>query len=395
MSGLPRETYLPAPVGDTAQWLNVHYLDRSGTREEILRVSSASDTYVDWERRISHDNGRTFSPSTVIPDVVQRLPDGGLVTYPGGSDIDPVSGIRYERCMRRFWPGMEPFTFVWKDHQHPFTDHCFTIEHHPDGTSREVSLQFEDGPDWNPADPFSPGYLAANQAYFGNGLAFATDGTAFLPLICKRQVSADRHESGLVLMRRDPTDATWHASNCVHLRQTQSSRGLLEPDVAVLADGRILIICRGSNTDTTPGRKWVTTSDDGGQTLAPVTELGFDDGSDFYSPSSIHRLQRSRRNGRLYWIANITPEPPDGNGPRYPLFIAEIDETKVAVRLSSLVLIDDRRKDESDRVQLSNFSILEDIESDRFEVYITRIYSDPELCWHAGVDRYLFEPPVR
>ncbi|MBT6144799.1 MAG: hypothetical protein HOH74_05180, partial [Gemmatimonadetes bacterium] len=46
MSGLPREIYLPAPDGDTAQWMNVHYMDRDGTREEVLRLSSASDTYV-------------------------------------------------------------------------------------------------------------------------------------------------------------------------------------------------------------------------------------------------------------------------------------------------------------------------------------------------------------
>ena len=394
MSGLPREIYLPAPDGDTAQWMNVHYMDRDGTREEVLRLSSASDTYVDWERRISTDNGRNFGPTTGIPDVVQRLPGGGLVTYPGGCDVDPVTGIRYELRMRRFWPGMEPFTFVWENHQHPFTDHCYVVEHHPDGTSREIFLRFEDGPDWNPDDPFAPDFAAANQAYFGNGFAFTPDGSVYLPLVCHRTAGPDGHEAGVVLMRRRPEDATWGPSNCVHLQSLQSSRGLLEPDVAACKDGRLLVICRGSSTDVTPGHKWVTTSDDGGRTLAPVRELTWDDGTSFYSPSSIHRLQRSRRNGRLYWCANITEAAPDANGPRYPLYLAEIDEERIAVRRSSLVLVDDRREEDSKYLQLSNFSLLEDIETDRFEIYITRIGSNADQRWHAGVDRYVFEPPA-
>ncbi|MFQ6006887.1 MAG: GNAT family N-acetyltransferase, partial [Woeseia sp.] len=46
--------------------------------------------------------------------------------------------------------------------------------------------------------------------------------------------------------------------------------------------------------------------------------------------------------GKLYWMANIVAEPPSGNGPRFPLYIAEIDESATAVVRDSLVLVDDR-----------------------------------------------------
>ncbi len=180
----------------------------------------------------------------------------------------------------------------------------------------------------------------------------------------------------------------------MHVRADQSSRGLLEPDAAVLGDGRILVIARGSNTETTAGRKWVTLSTDSGQTLEPVRELTFDDGTSFYSPSSIHRLLRSSRNGRLYWLANICDEPPDGNGPRHPLWLAEIDEERAAVRRDSLVLVDHREPGDGEGVQLSNFTFLEDQETGRFEIYLTRIGEDTEHFWKGAVYRYLFEPPA-
>ena len=392
---LERELYLPAAGPDAARWCAVHYLDAGGTREEILRVSSASDTYLDWEARRSADNGRTWSHPEPIPGVVQRLPGGGLVTYPGGCDVDPHSGIRYTGRMRRLWPGNEPFTFVWKDHAHPCTDHCFVVEHHPDGSVVERLLRFEDGPDWDVDNPFEPAFAACNQAYFGNGFAFGVDGSVYLPLVCRvAEPGPGMDPAGLVLMRRDPASGDWAPSNRIHIGAEVSSRGLLEPDVAVCADGLLLIIARGSSTETTAGRKWFTVSRDGGRTLEPIAELRYDDGSRFYSPSSIHRLQRSSRNGRLYWLANIVEAPPQANGPRYPLDLAVIDEDQPAVRRDSLVRVDERGPDDGERLQLSNFALLEDHETGRLEIFLTRIGQDPEHFWHGPVYRYLYDPPA-
>ena len=105
-----------------------------------------------------------------------------------------------------------------------------------------------------------------------------------------------------------------------------------------------------------------------------------------------HHFVRSRRNGRLYWIANIVPEPPQNNGPRYPLCIGEIDEDKVAVRKDSLMVIDDRRPDEPEGLQLSSFSVLENREMLDIEIMLTRLGEVPGHFWQGAVYRYTFSP---
>ncbi|MFH1569923.1 MAG: hypothetical protein ABIL09_18160, partial [Gemmatimonadota bacterium] len=133
---------------------------------------------------------------------------------------------------------------------------------------------------------------------------------------------------------------------------------------------------------------------DGGRALEPVRPFTYDDGEPFFSPSSIHTFQRSSRNGRLYWLANIVAGPPAGNGPRFPLYLAEIDEELAAVRRASLILVDDRSGEDSERLQLSNFSLLEDRATGDFEIYLTRIGQSAEHFWGAGVYRYTFSPPA-
>ncbi len=195
-------------------------------------------------------------------------------------------------------------------------------------------------------------------------------------------------------MRRDPAAGVWQASNIEYLGPERSSSGVLEPEVAVLRDGRLLTIVRGSNTATTPGRKWFSVSEDGGRRISPLQELRYDDGSRFYSPSSLHRFIRSARNGTLYWMANITPEPPDGNSPRYLLYIAEIDEDRLAVRRDSLLLVDDRATNEPAELQISNFNVLEDRETLDIEIYLTRIGEVAEHFWQGSVYRYTFSSPA-
>ena len=108
-------------------------------------------------------------------------------------------------------------------------------------------------------------------------------------------------------------------------------------------------------------------------TLSPVAELKYDDGSSFYSPESFHRMIRSRRTGKLYWIGNITAEPPDHSSPRYPLVIAEVDETTEIPSLlkSTVSVIDTRQPDQQEAIQFTNFSLLEDRETEHLQLYMT------------------------
>ena len=386
---LKREPHLPAAGTDTAQWCTVSYIDGALTRREILRASGASDTYLDWQTRFSKDNGRTWSPPSPLANVVDQQPGGGVVTFSGGAYYEPRLGILYEPLMRRLWAGLPAFTFDWQNGRHPFTDHSFVNEN-----GQERLLRYERGPDYDPENPFASAFAGANRAYFGVGMAFAEDGTAWYPLVC-RPGNRGHAEGGVVLMRRDASTGEWAASNPVFLAPERSSRGLLEPDVALLRDGRLLVVMRGSSTAIVSGHKWFTVSTDGGRTLSPVEMLCYEDGTAFYSPSSIHSFIRSTRNGRLYWLANIVPtlENSRGNGQRYPLFIAEIDEDELAVRRESLVLVDTRREGDSEGLQLSNFSVIENRESLDIEIYLTCIGANRDHYWQAGVDKYIFAPP--
>ncbi len=386
---LPRELYLPAAGEDKAQWCSVICMDDSGSREEIHRTSGESDAYHDFLRRTSTDNGRTWTDLAVMDGVTIQLPDGGIVTYPGGHHTDPTLGISYEKRMRRIWPGMEIYTFNWGGRGRPFNDHTFVVEN----DRVENLMRYEDGPEFDPDNPFDPKFCRTNRAYMGVGMTFGPDGSAYYPMVCHTDPGPDSFTTGgLVLMRRDPKSGNWQPSNRQYLTPEQSSRGVLEPDVAVLEDGALLVVTRGSDTETTPGRKWFSVSTDGGRTLSPIQEFRYDDGSLFYSPSSIHYFLRSSRNGKLYWFANITEAPPSGNGPRYPLYVAEIDEDAVAVKKDSLVLVDDRGPEEPEALQLSNFSVIENSETRDIEIYITRIGENPDHFWQGPVYRYVYSP---
>ena len=391
---LPRELYIPPAGPNICQMCAVSYIDGGLSRQEIwsTETEGGSDAPRDHKRRVSRDNGRAWSEFESIESSVNRqLPGGGIVSSVGGGRYDRRLRILYQVGFRRIWPGMELYTYSWSDHEHPFNDHTSIVE---DGATEKL-LKYEEGPDFDADNPFDPAFCTANRAYPGNGMAFADDGTAYYPVVCYRPGREyGFNRGGVRLMRRDPLSGEWSPSTPQYVSPDVSSRGMLEPDVALLRNGNLLVVCRGSDTPTTPGRKWTTMSTDDGRTLCPIEEFCYSDGSRFYSPSSIHSFFRSSKNGVLYWMANIAADPPKGNSPRHPLYIAEIDEEQAAPIEDSLVLVDERREGEPDAVQLSNWSLLENRETLDIEIYLSRIGENPDRFWESGVYKYTFTPPA-
>ena len=392
--------YLASAGEDNALWIGVSYIDADLTRQEIHSTSSAADAYLNFQRRVSQDNGKTWGPFEPLERVTLQLPEGGMVTYPGENTFDPVLDILYQISMRRLWPGGEMYTFDWKTREHPFNDHTFVTEN---GRKRE--LKYQPGPDFDPENPLDSTYCLTNRAYLGQRVVVDKDGTAYFPMVCYRSGEENViNKGGVILMRRDPVTGEWTPSNQRYISPNISSRGLDEPDVTILTNGNLLIVCRGSNEkglspttypDSLEGRKWYLLSTDGGRTLSPAQEFTYDDGSRFYSPSSIHMFIRSSKNGKLYWIANIVEDVPEGNTPRYPIYIAEIDEEIPAVKKNSLVIIDDRKENEPEELQLSNFSILENRETLDIEIYITKIGQIADHFYQGAVYRYHVTVPAR
>jgi hypothetical protein len=153
---------------------------------------------------------------------------------------------------------------------------------------------------------------------------------------------------------------------------------------------------RGSNVGQDslecPGRKWISISSDGGMTWSEISDLRFDTGEQFYSPATFARTLRSTATGKLYCFLNINPSPSVGNGPRYPLQVAEINEENISLKKETLTVIDDRHPElDSSQLQLSNFGLLEDRESHTVELTLTRIGERggrPKI-WDADTYRYL------
>src|SRR5262249_54412976 len=137
---------------------------------------------------------------------------------------------------------------------------------------------------------------------------------------------------------------TWRAAEPVKGDPQRCSRGMDEPTLARLADGRLLMLLRGSNAGkpSLPGYRWMSWSSDGGwhwSTPEPWTYTG---GQPFFSPSACSQLLR-HSNGRLYWIGHITPANPRGNRPRYPVVLGALDETSGLLIRDTVIPIDDRQ----------------------------------------------------
>jgi hypothetical protein len=374
-------------------------------RRERMTWQKASDTPYRLRQRWSSDNGRTWTAWEAYDDPVTHLPGGQRIHWACGPSVyDPLSNKTVAVWLRQTQPG-----------DGRVKNHCFIRLSQDSGYtwSDPQLLKYEDGDDFDPADPLNPRFLEHNHAYFPQNIGIRNDGALVViaaganipesvPLnqINPHNVSAylapaDSRNLGAVSFigiwghRQGAYD--WTAGKVIWMPRHLSSRGLMEPSVAQLRDGRLLTVFRASNQNTTnfdDGHKWYAISTDGGATLAAPAEWKYDDGTRFYSPSSYHQLIRHSRTGKLYWLGNICTSPTRGNAPRYPLVIAEVDEVKVALRKHAVTLIDDRQADDGPRLQLSNFALLENRHTHQFEIYLTRLGEDPANLWSANAYKY-------
>ncbi len=373
---------------------------------ELHSVSSESDFSNGRWLRESPDNGRSWSePVNVYEDGFERFPGGDeILRHSFEPDIyDPASGNLVTCGMLRYFIGghEEAYRRLWNEAGDDVRDHCYLIYRRPDGTTGCQLAAYEK--DISPEDEkrYSKEYLDHNLAYFSH-IHHAKNGDLLFPLaadvrVCCRMLGIPVEEiapscpqilRGVLLVR-----ARWNAgtgryelsySRPVVISDRLSSRGVCEPCVTQLESGRILIVFRGSNWYSekwnmriepgTPGFKWYTFSDDGGLTFSPAMPWHFDTREVIYSSATISDFFRSSKTGKTYWIGNITdPEKTDGNFPRYPLVIAEVDEKWGTLKKDTLTVIDTRRDGESDKLQLSNFTLLENRETLELELRLTKL----------------------
>jgi hypothetical protein len=187
---------------------------------------------------------------------------------------------------------------------------------------------------------------------------------------------------------------TWETSRPVKGDPRRSTRGMIEPTVAELPDGRLLCVMRGSNGGTKdpefkiPSYRWCSVSADGGYHWTKPAPWTYDDGEPFFSPSSMSQLLR-HSSGRCFWLGNLSEQNCQGNDPRYPLVIGEVEAKTLRLIKRTLLVVDTKRPDEAG-VNLSHWWAYEDrathdiiITGARYKVgYV----GETPWLWRVGVD---------
>ncbi len=362
---------------------------RSTGREIILqyqvqRMSDVSDeNYYIW----SEDNGRTWSKPVQIyskSDTSKFKP----ITLPSGDYIEgAVNPFTKERIL--FKVDRVKSDNVDSDIPEMFwqqTSMLYALSTDDGRSHGPFRPMIKPGKDYSEMHPFDGLYLGQNQVYGIHVPLFPDPQTVLVPLDTSvlgedgkiyNPCNCHSFDQTVVLIgRREGNGYVWDAGRPFLANpHTQSTRGFCEPTLAQLDDGSILMVLRGSN-DTkpdVPSYKWFTISRDRGKTWSAIEPWTYDDGAAFFSPSSIGHLVR-HSNGRLFWFGNIIPKNGQGNSPRYPLVVGEVDRKTGKLICSSVTTVADRAADQSDRLQLSNFGVYEDRETRQFVLDVTHFY---------------------
>jgi len=167
--------------------------------------------------------------------------------------------------------------------------------------------------------------------------------------------------------RADGSAVDWDMGRPMALPRKYSNDGADEPSIDVLPDGRLLMVIRARVCDPkltpTPGLKYYSLSSDDGRTWSEGEPLLYDDGAMPYSPACLANVFRSRKNGRLYLITNLNPEPGNNCDPRTTLQIAEIDPKSLRIIQCTVTPIETRSGDQPPNIRFSNFRWYEDRET--------------------------------
>jgi hypothetical protein len=91
-------------------------------------------------------------------------------------------------------------------------------------------------------------------------------------------------------------------------------------------------------------------------------------------------------------MGNISRANSNGNAPRYPLVLAEVDRRTGLLIRNTVTVIDDRKPGESETLTLSNFCVREDRGTADLLLHMTRLFAKPadarKQDWNADALLY-------
>lgn len=397
--GVKKRLLIPpiSPEGAVFLTRTLYTEPQGGGLLQVFGDLTASDTFGEYFARRSADHGATWSePSPVF--LPERLPEGTVRLGESALLRDDALHRIFRFYNHSVYPEAETFSMSvmrrMRIEYEVSTDEGVSFSQ-----PKPLIVEGGDATQWAPRTVYGRNSLAIS---FCCPLVDRR-GRILLPA---RWVPEITPETTLIVPMQvvcliGETDAVgalrWSAGDFVTVDEECSVRGLCEPALIECADGRLLMVCRGSNAGRPdmPGRKWFTTSSDGGKTWAPVRPWSYDTGEFFFSPATGSNLLRSSRNGKIYWIGNIVPENPTGNLPRFPLCIGEVDEESLALRKDTARIIESRLPTDTPKVQLSNFHTYEDRATGELVIILPRLFENSESSLRSPAYEYRVSVPVR
>lgn len=401
-----QELLAPVRSDGMLDFIDQRYADNSAVhRIERHTIANEGDFYCGSRERESFDNGRSWGDwHDAYKENFARMKGGERLWEYGARNVyHPVNRHYLTLKMERLFVDNHQSAYdrFWKEcAADSFYDHSFlAIRDEETNVEAMQLLRYESGPE--SGDLTEADYIRNNYSYSLGDIVIAANGDILIAMSipvakCCQMAglnsdtffpSCPEQVFGMIIARGHWEPETrryrFRFSKPVVISDLQSSRGIDEPTLAELPNGRIVVVFRGSNLHFppwrtriepgTPGFKWYTWSDDGGQTFTAPQPWHFDSGEVVYSSASISKIFKSEKNHRHYWIGNITdPTVTHGNFPRYPLHIVELDSRFGTAKAETLQIIDTRRQGESKFLELSNFTLLQDRQSGVVEVYLAK-----------------------
>jgi len=379
--GIRREVFLPSPAKGVAVMAYAFYTSSSGgAMSSIEQRWSRSDTIDIAYIRQSKDHGKSWS-EPVEMRTGERRPEGMLRRHPRGGFVDrktrryiefwtegvlpsddPLEGMRNWNIYYRIWRG---------DKAGP------------------VQQVIHTGAEYNARHALPGVWTGKNAVMLGDMTCIpvtGADGSILLPVeitplgpdgkLYNPTGGYTYTDAAVVIGRWKGERLEWTISDVVKGDPAVSTRGMVEPTIEFLNDGRLLMVLRGSNDKKPelPSHRWACWSSDGGRRWTTPKPWTYEDGQAFFSPSSCSQLVR-HSSGRLYWLGNLTPENPRGNRPRYPFVIAEVDLGTGLLLRKSVRVVDTLGPGDDPLLTLSNFYAREDRLTGEIALHMTRLFA--------------------
>ncbi len=409
-----REIFLASPRPGATVYAYTFYTRPKGLElMSVHEIFTRSDTVDIAHVRRSSDNGRTWiDGEDVVTD--EKRPQGTLRRAMRGAVADPITGRFLRFHLEAILGHDDPLEGMWEWVVHYSVSEDGGLTWYLDEEIIQHGAEFN-------ADHPVPGVRRGHNCIMMGDVAsapiFLADGTLLVPVIITPVGKDGKYtnpgggytfsDAAVVRGRwaADGRHMEWELSARVQIDPLLSTRGMDEPTLAELPDGRILMVIRGSNdkhrksgseakTPALPGRRWVAYSSDQGRTWTKPAPWTYTSGETFFSPASASRLIK-HSSGRLFWLGNILPANPSGNRPRYPFVIAEVDLRSGLLQQASVRIVDDRGPADGPQLMLASPVAREDRETGEILLHLTRAgqYSTAQVYdWTAHA--YLFRIPV-